>query len=86
MSLAIAVTTTANRTRRFFQIDPARVTEILDSLKRCSQLFTGSTLVIVTDDATESSTRRPLRASRSRPRSTLPRGCLPPGTRPGSVR
>ena len=53
MSLAITITTTANRTRRFFQTDPARVAGILDNLKRCSQLFSGSSLVVVTDDATE---------------------------------
>ncbi len=53
MSLSITITTTANRTRRFFQTDPARVAEILASLKRCNQLFTGSSLVIVADDVTE---------------------------------
>lgn len=53
MSLAITIVTTANRTRRFFQTDPARVTGILESLKRYNQLFTNSALVIVTDDGTE---------------------------------
>jgi hypothetical protein len=53
MSLAITIVTTANRTRRFFQTDPARVTGILESLKRCNQLFTNSALVIVADDVTE---------------------------------
>ena len=53
MSLAITIVTTANRTRRFFQTDPARVREVLESLKRCGQLFSGHSLVIVADDTTE---------------------------------
>lgn len=53
MSLAITIVTTANRTRRFFQTDPARVGEILESLRRCGLLFIGPSLVIVADDATE---------------------------------
>jgi hypothetical protein len=53
MSLAITVVTTANRTRRFYQTDPAKVSVILGSLKRCGQLFTNASLVIVSDDATE---------------------------------
>lgn len=53
MSLAITIVTTANRTRRFFQTDPQRVTAILESLRRCNQLFSGASLVIVSDDATE---------------------------------
>lgn len=52
MSLAITIVTTANRTRRFFQTDPARVTGILETLKRCNQLFTNSALVIVAEDGT----------------------------------
>jgi hypothetical protein len=53
MSLAITIVTTANRTRRFFQTDPARVAEILESLRRCGQLFSSHSLVIVADEATE---------------------------------
>jgi hypothetical protein len=53
MSLAITIVTTANRTRRFFQADPARVADILESLRRCGQLFTNHSLVIVADQATE---------------------------------
>lgn len=53
MSLSLTVTTTANRTRRFFQTDPVRVEEILAGLRRAAQLFTARTLVIVGEDNTE---------------------------------
>ena len=53
MSITITIVTTANRTRRFKQSDPQRVTEILESLKRSAQLFTSRSLVIVADDSTD---------------------------------
>jgi hypothetical protein len=53
MSITITIVTTANRTRRFTQTDPARVSEILDSLKRCTQLFSNRSLIVVSDDSTE---------------------------------
>lgn len=53
MSLAITIVTTANRSRRFFQTEPAHVAGILDSLKRCGQLFSSPSLIIVSDTATE---------------------------------
>ena len=37
MSITLTIVTTANRTRRFKQSDPVRITEILESLKRCAQ-------------------------------------------------
>jgi hypothetical protein len=53
MALAITIVTTANRTRRFFQTEPGRIEGILESLRRCGQLFTNPSLVIVADDTTE---------------------------------
>ena len=53
MSITITIVTTAHRTRRFTQSDPARVSEILDSLKRCAQIFSGRTLVVVSESGTE---------------------------------
>lgn len=53
MSLAITIVTTANRRRRFFQTDPGLCGEILASLGREAQLFSGVPLVIATADATE---------------------------------
>jgi len=53
MSITITIVTTANRTRRFTQSDPARVSDILESLKRCTQLFSSRSLVVVSDASTE---------------------------------
>ena len=53
MSITITIVTTANRTRRFKQSDPARINEILESLQRCSQLFSNRSLVVVSDSSTE---------------------------------
>jgi hypothetical protein len=53
MSLAITVVTTANRHRRFFQTDPERCAEMLDTLRRAGNLFSGAPLVIATDSGTE---------------------------------
>jgi hypothetical protein len=53
MSLAITVVTTANRRRRFFQTDPALCAEMLDTLQRAGNLFSGPPLVIATDHGTE---------------------------------
>lgn len=53
MSIAITIVTTANRTLHFKQSDPAHVEEILSSLRRCNNLFTNRTLVVVSDTGTE---------------------------------
>ena len=53
MSITLTIVTTANRTRRFKQSDPVRITEILESLKRCAQLFSNRSLVVVSDTSTE---------------------------------
>jgi hypothetical protein len=53
MSLAITIVTTANRTRRFVQSDPAQIGNILDSLQRAAQWFKQGTLIVVSNDSTE---------------------------------
>ncbi len=53
MSITITIVTTANRTRRFTQTDPVRIGEILDSLKRCTQLFSNRSLIVVSDNSTD---------------------------------
>ncbi len=53
MSITITIVTTANRTRRFKQSDPQRINEILESLKRCSQLFASRSLIVVSDNSTD---------------------------------
>ena len=53
MSITITIVTTANRTRRFKQSDPVRINEILESLRRCAQLFSSRSLVVVSDNSTE---------------------------------
>ena len=53
MSITITIVTTANRSRRFTQSDPARISEILNSLKRCTQLFSNRSLIIVADNSAE---------------------------------
>ena len=53
MSITITIVTTANRTRRFTQSEPARIGEILESLKRSAQLFSQRSLIIVADESTE---------------------------------
>ena len=53
MSLAITIVTTANRTRRFFQTDPARISEIIESLKGGPHFFDDRMLVIVGELSTE---------------------------------
>lgn len=53
MSITISIVTTANRTLRFTQSEPARISEILSSLQRCTQLFSNQTLVVVSDTGTE---------------------------------
>ncbi|MDD2743580.1 MAG: hypothetical protein PHV02_15045 [Rhodocyclaceae bacterium] len=52
MSITLTIVTTANRSRRFKQSDPARITEILESLKRCAQLFSNRSLIVVSDTST----------------------------------
>jgi hypothetical protein len=65
MSITITIVTTANRTRRFTQSDPARVSEILDSLRRCAQLFSSRSLGRrLRMPAPKYSARQPSRASR----------------------
>ena len=53
MSITITIVTTANRTLRFTQSAPEPVGEILASLRRCTQLFSNRTLVVVSDTGTE---------------------------------
>ena len=53
MSITITIVTTANRSRRFTQSDPVRIGELLDSLQRCTQLFSNRTLVVVSDTSTD---------------------------------
>ena len=53
MSTHINIVTTANRTLRFTQSTPAQISEILASLRRCTQLFSNRTLVVVADSGTE---------------------------------
>lgn len=53
MSLAMSIVTTANRIRRFTQADPARIEEILASLRRTAQLFSGRSLIVVGEHSTE---------------------------------
>ena len=53
MSITITIVTTANRTRRFKQSDPQRINDILESLRRCTQLFTGRSLIVVSDNSTD---------------------------------
>ena len=53
MPTKITIVTTANRTLRFTQSDPARISEIIESLKRCAQIFSKRTLVLVSDQGTE---------------------------------
>ncbi len=52
MSIILTLVTTANRTRRFKQSDPQRITEILESLGRCAQLFSQRSLVVAADHST----------------------------------
>lgn len=53
MSLTITLVTTANRTRRFQQADPARSAAVLDSMQRCAQWFRQQSLVIIGNGQTE---------------------------------
>jgi hypothetical protein len=53
MAISITVITTANRARRFFQTDPASVDQVLESLKRSSQIFAGKPLIIGAAGQTE---------------------------------
>ena len=53
MSITISIVTTANRLLRFVQTDPAQVSEILASLRRCTQIFSNRTLVVVSDTGTD---------------------------------
>ncbi len=46
MATSITVITTANRARRFAQADDASMDQIIDSLKRSGQLFSGKPLII----------------------------------------
>jgi hypothetical protein len=53
MAIGITVITTANRARRFFQADPTSVEQVLESLKRSSQIFVGKPLIIGSTGQTE---------------------------------
>ena len=53
MATSITVITTANRARRFAQTDDASMDQILDSLKRSGQLFSGKPLIIGSAAQTE---------------------------------
>lgn len=53
MSITITIVTTANRTLRFTQSEPQQVSEILASLRRCTQLFSNRSLVVVSDTGTD---------------------------------
>lgn len=53
MSLVITIVTTANRTRRFHQAAPERISDILASMQRCAQWFQQKSLVIAGHDSTE---------------------------------
>lgn len=53
MSIAINITTTANRRRRFTQTDSAGIQEVLESFKRSGQMFSNRTLIIGSAQATE---------------------------------
>jgi len=52
MSITLTIVTTANRSRRFKQSDPARIAEILENLRRCAQIFSNRSLIIVSDTST----------------------------------
>jgi hypothetical protein len=80
MSITITIVTTANRSRRFTQSDPARVSEILDSLKRCTQLFSNRSLIVVSDDSTEIFC--PAAITRIELRAILIHAYLPPAETP----
>jgi len=53
MSITVHIVTTANRRRSFVQHDETAIQHILDSLKRCSQLFTSRTLILASAGETE---------------------------------
>ncbi len=53
MTMNITVITTANRARRFVQVDEALQQTILEKLRRSSQLFTGKPLIIGSPALTE---------------------------------
>ena len=53
MAIGITVITTANRARRFFQTDAASLEQILSSLQRSAQLFSGTPLIIGSAGRTE---------------------------------
>ena len=53
MAISITVITTASRSRRFLQTDPANVEQILESLKRSGQIFSGKPLIIGSAGQTE---------------------------------
>ncbi|HEX6736032.1 MAG TPA: hypothetical protein VF096_14590 [Azonexus sp.] len=53
MSLVMSIVTTANRTRRFTQTDPAQIAEILGSLKRAAIIFSARSLVVAGEHSTE---------------------------------
>lgn len=53
MAISITVVTTANRARRFLQTDAASVEQILESLKRSSQIFVGKPLIVGSAGQTE---------------------------------
>ena len=53
MATSITVITTANRARRFAQSDDASMDQIVDSLKRSGQLFSGKPLIIGSAAQTE---------------------------------
>jgi len=53
MAISLTVITTASRARRFLQTDAAVVEQILDSLKRSGQIFSGKPLIIGSSGETE---------------------------------
>ncbi|MCM8596717.1 hypothetical protein [Accumulibacter sp.] len=53
MAVSITVITTANRARRFTQTDEASIAQLLESLKRSAQLFSGKPLIVGSAGQTE---------------------------------
>lgn len=53
MSIAVTITTTANRRRCFTQTDSASIQEVLESFQRSGQMFSSRTLIIGSAQETE---------------------------------
>ncbi len=53
MAISLTVITTSSRARRFLQTDATAVEQIIESLKRSSQIFSGKPLIIGSSGQTE---------------------------------